>query len=111
LSRPARFSRRARREIAKALAEFEHVAAKRRLRSQLETAALQIGRHPAIGRHELALAAARYRFWSVPGFPFLLVYLPDSAPPSIVRFVHTKRDLPRVLAELRDAPDEESGEG
>jgi hypothetical protein len=47
----------------------------------------------------------------VPGFPFLLVYLPDSAPPSIVRFVHTKRDLPRVLAELRDAPDEESGEG
>ena len=54
-----------------------------------------------MGRLEPALADARYRFWSISGFPYLLVYRPDTEPPSIVRFVHTARDLPVVLATLR----------
>jgi hypothetical protein len=35
----------------------------------------------------------------------VLVYDPQTDPVEILRFVHTKRDLPRMLADLRDAPD------
>jgi toxin ParE1/3/4 len=84
---------------------MERSAARRRLRQVIETAARRIGQHPALGRQEPALADARYRFWSVSGFPYLLVYRADTSPPSIVRFVHMVRDLPLLLADLRDPPD------
>jgi toxin ParE1/3/4 len=102
LSRPARFSGLARREIAKALGDMEHAAAAERLKRRIDEAARRIGRFPDIGRREPALADARYRFWSVPGFPYLIVYRPDTSPPSIVRFLHTHRDLPQLLADLRE---------
>lgn len=101
----ARFSGRARREIAAALEAMEHIVARRRLRQAIETAARRIGQRPALGRQERALADARYRFWSVSGFPYLLVYRTDTFPPSIMRFVHTARDLPPLLADLREPPD------
>jgi plasmid stabilization system protein ParE len=105
LSRSARFSGRARREIAAALEAMEHTAAQRRLRQVIETAARRIGRHPSLGRREPALADARYRFWPASGFPYLLVYRADTSPPSIVRFVHMARDLALLLADLRVPPD------
>ncbi|HEY1933116.1 MAG TPA: type II toxin-antitoxin system RelE/ParE family toxin [Acetobacteraceae bacterium] len=105
MSQPARFSARARREVVAALEAMEHIAARRRLRLVIETAARRIGQYPALGRNELSLADARYRFWSISGFPYLLVYRSDTSPPSIVRFVHTARDLPPLLAELRESPD------
>ncbi len=43
------------------------------------------------------LAPARYRFWSLRGFPYLLVYDAEADPPIILRFVHQSRDLPGVL--------------
>jgi plasmid stabilization system protein ParE len=43
-----------------------------------------------------------YRFWSLTRFGYVLVYDPQTDPVEILRFVHTKRDLPRVLADLRD---------
>lgn len=84
---------------------MEHVAAAERLRRIVGEAAQRIGQYPGLGRHEPALADARYRFWSVTGFPYLIVYRPDTTPPSIVRFVHTKRDLEPLLADLRGAPE------
>jgi toxin ParE1/3/4 len=84
---------------------MQHATAAEKLKRLVEEAARRIGRHPMLGRHEPALADERYRFWSVPGFPYLLVYRPDRSPVSIVRFVHTARDLPVLLAELRDPPD------
>ncbi len=87
MTQPARFSGTARRELAKVLRDMEHAAAAQRLRDAVESAARR-------------LADARYRFWSVVGFPYLIVYRPDLSPPSIVRFVHTARDLPKALAEL-----------
>ena len=80
---------------------MEHPAAAERLKRVVDQAARRIGDHPALGRRELALADARYRFWSVPGLPYLIVYRADRTPPAIVRFVHTARDLPRTLANLR----------
>lgn len=108
MTQPARFSGVARQEFVKALQEMEHATAAEKLRRVVGEAAGRIGRYPAIGRHEPELADARYRFWSVPGFPYLLVYRPDRSPPSIVRFVHTSRDLLPLLADLRD-PREPSG--
>jgi toxin ParE1/3/4 len=83
---------------------MEHAAAAQRLRQIVERAAKRIGERPLIGRRDLALADGRYRFWSVSGFPYLIVYRPDTSPPSIVRFVHTARDLTPLLADLRDPP-------
>lgn len=108
MSPPARFARRARAEIAHALEYYdESPNAQRRLRSALADAARKIGRHPALGRREPTLADDRYRFWSLGGFPYLLVYRPSTAPPSIVRVVHMARDLPTLLADLGQASDDE----
>jgi toxin ParE1/3/4 len=82
------------------LRDMEHAAAAQRLRDAVALAARRIGERPLLGRHEPSLADARYRFWSVAGFPYLIVYRPDLSPPSIVRFVHTARDLPTALADL-----------
>jgi toxin ParE1/3/4 len=105
LTRPARFSGTARREFADALRGIEHAVAAQRLKMVVEQTARRIGDRPQLGRREPALADARYRFWSVSGFPYLIVYRPDTSPPSIVRFVHTARDLPPLLADLRNPPD------
>ncbi len=105
MSRSARFSDRARPEIAASLETMEHPAARRRLRQVIETAARRIGQHPALGRREPALADARYCFWSVSSFPYLVVYRADTSPPSIVRFVHMAGDLLLLLADLWVPPD------
>ena len=52
---------------------------------------------PKLGRIRLELAPRRYRFWSLRGFPYLLVYDAEAEPPIILRFVHQSRDLPGVL--------------
>jgi hypothetical protein len=39
------------------------------------------------------------------GAASMICSAPDTLPPSIVRFVHTARDLPPLLADSRDAPD------
>ena len=46
-----------------------------------------------------------YRFWSLTRFGYVLVYDPQTDPVEILRFVHTRRDLPRVLADLWDTPE------
>lgn len=84
---------------------MEHPTAAERLKRTVDEAARLIGRHPAMGRFEPKLADARFRFWSISGFPYLMVYRPDTAPPSIVRFVHTAQDLGPLLRELAPPPD------
>jgi plasmid stabilization system protein ParE len=91
----------ARREFAKALRDMEHVAAAENLRRAVADAARRIGQNPLLGsiRPHLPLP---YRFWSLTRFGYVLVYDSQTDPVEILRFVHTKRDLPRVLADLRD---------
>lgn len=89
---------------------MEHAAAAERLKRRVDEAARLIGLRPGIGRQEPKLADTRFRFWSVSGFPYLMVYRPDTVPPSIVRFVHTARDLGLLLTDLaapRDEPNED----
>ena len=80
---------------------MEHAVAAERRKQVVERSAQRIGERPLLGRFEPALADQRYRFLSVSGFPYLIVYRPDTMPPSIVRFVHTARDLSALLANLR----------
>jgi toxin ParE1/3/4 len=60
-------------------------------------AARRLQARPKLGRVRLDLAPARYRFWSVRGFPYLLVYDAAAEPPIILRVVHQFRDLPAIL--------------
>ena len=60
-------------------------------------AARRLQARPKLGRVRLELAPGRYRFWSLRGFPYLLVYDAEAEPPIILRFVHQSRDLPGVL--------------
>ena len=38
-----------------------------------------------------------YRFLSLPGFPYVIVYNAERDPPLIVAVLHTARDLGRAL--------------
>jgi plasmid stabilization system protein ParE len=106
VTRPAQFARAAQAEIAKALDDYSQTpSAMRRFQEALAAAARLIGAHPEAGRRELQLADERYRFWSLRGFPYLLVYRPTSRPPLILRVVHTSRDLGPLLAHLAGPPD------
>jgi plasmid stabilization system protein ParE len=105
LTRPARLSRVAQREFAQALRNMEHVVAAEQLQRAVADAARRIGRNPSLGSVRPHLPAP-YRFWSLTRFGYVLVYDPQTDPVEILRFVHTKRDLPRVLADLWDAPED-----
>ena len=80
---------------------MEHASAREALRGAVEEAARRLGRNPQRGSVRPYLPA-QFRFWLLPRFGFVMVYDPDTNPVEVLRFVHTRRDLPRVLAELRD---------
>lgn len=97
-----RFAPRARRELRQ-VAEWiadENPAAATALLQAAVRAADMVAANPALARTELALAPDRFRFWSLRGFPYLLVFDTDRTPPVVARVVHQSRDLPVVLANL-----------
>jgi toxin ParE1/3/4 len=94
-------ARRALAEAARWIAD-DNPAAARRLREAVAKAGRLIGARPLAGRVQPDLVGDQYRFWSLPGFPFVLVYRPATLPPQIVRVIHTSRDLPAALTDLRD---------
>jgi toxin ParE1/3/4 len=93
------FAPRARRELREAamwVAE-DNAAAADALLAAAMVAARRLQARPKLGRVRLDLAPERYRFWSLRGFPYLLVYDAEADPPIILRFVHQSRDMPAVL--------------
>jgi toxin ParE1/3/4 len=93
------FAPRAQRELHEAvvwIAEDNPAAADVLLAAAM-AAARRLQARPKLGRVRLELAPGQYRFWSLRGFPYLLVYDAESEPPIIPRFVHQSRDLPVVL--------------
>ena len=80
---------------------MDHAGAQQALRLALEAAARRLGEHPQYGRAAPPFVPEPYRFWSLPRFGYVLVYDPQTEPIEILRFVHTSRDLPQALAELR----------
>jgi len=99
---PRLFAPRARRELRDAaawIAEDNPAAAEGLLRATLRAAEL-VAAKPSIARVRLDLAPARFRFWSLRGYPYLLVFDVDRTPPVVARFVHQARDLPVLLGDL-----------
>ena len=99
-----RFAPRARRELRQAaewIAEDNPVTAAALLQAAIRAADMVAGK-PALARTMLQLAPDRFRFWSLRGFPYLLVFDTDRTPPIVARVVHQSRDLPVVLANLDD---------
>ena len=93
------FAPRAQRELREAavwIAEDNPAAADALLTAEM-AAARRLQARPKLGRVRLELAPAQYRFWSLRGFPYLLVYDAEAKPPIVLRFVHQSRDLPVVL--------------
>ena len=89
-------SRRELREAAVRIVEDNPAAADALLTAEM-AAARRLQARPKLGRVRLELAPAQYRFWSLRGFPYLLVYDAEAKPPIVLRFVHQSRDLPVVL--------------
>ena len=78
---------------------MEHASAAEELRNELDVAARRLGRHPQLGSARPYLPAT-YRLWLLSRFGYVLVYDRTTDPVEILRFVHTRRDLPRVLGGL-----------
>jgi toxin ParE1/3/4 len=95
----ALFAPRAERELRDAVLwiEQDNPAAADALLATAIAAARRLQARPKLGRVRLDLAPARYRFWSVRGFPYLLVYDGEAEPPIILRVVHQSRDLSTIL--------------
>jgi toxin ParE1/3/4 len=80
----------------------DNPAAARALRDSVAEAAKRIGVYNHIGVVRPELAAEPYRFVTLTGFPYIIVYNADRRPPLIVRVLHGARDLPEVLRDLRE---------
>jgi toxin ParE1/3/4 len=63
-------------------------------------AAELIGNRPQMGSIRRRLLREPFPFWSVAGFPYLIVYNSERTPPEIIAIIHTSRDLPRILRDL-----------
>ena len=83
------FAPRGRRELREAAAWVaeENPAAADALLAAAMAGARRLQARPKLGRVRLELAPERYRFWSLRGFPYLLVYDAEAEPPIIRRFV------------------------
>ena len=93
------FTPRASRELSAAAAWIaeDNPDAAENLLSAAISAAKRVTQRPMIARVELKLAPDRYRFWSLRGYPYLLVIDTENDPPVVARFVHQTRDLPVLL--------------
>ncbi|HTO78495.1 MAG TPA: type II toxin-antitoxin system RelE/ParE family toxin [Methylocystis sp.] len=56
---------------------------------------------PGLGHRRSDLAEAQVKFWSV--FSYLIVYDSASAPMSVIRILHGRRDVEKALQEVRPA--------
>jgi len=98
----AAFTPLAQRDVSAAVRwiKQDNRAAARALRNAVERAAERIGRHAGIGSVRSELLPAPYRFLSLSGFPYVIVYNTDRDPPLIVAVFHTARDLKRALRDV-----------
>jgi toxin ParE1/3/4 len=96
------FAPRARHELREAsvwIAQKSPVTAHALVTEAVRAAALLAGQ-PMLDRRRLDLLPEPYRFWSLRGFPYLLVYNSSANPPRILRTLHTARDLQTLLGEM-----------
>ena len=96
---PAKFAPLARRDLQAAARWIarENPTAARALRLSVSIAAKRIGRYPLIGVSRPDLAREGYRFLTLTGFPYVMVYDSEAKPPLVLRVLHGARDLDDAL--------------
>ncbi|HME27907.1 MAG TPA: type II toxin-antitoxin system RelE/ParE family toxin [Acetobacteraceae bacterium] len=95
------FAPQAARELERAvaqIAESNPAAAEAFLRTAL-AAATRIASRPGLGSVRPHLPS-RYRFWPLTRYSYLLVYDATTDPALILRVVHMRRDLPKLLSDV-----------
>jgi toxin ParE1/3/4 len=81
------------------IAKDNRVAAQA-LQDAVARTAEHIGEHVHMGRLRTDLAPEAYRFVSLTGFSYIVVYNAELRPPLIVRILYTSRDFPEILRVL-----------
>lgn len=107
--RPKNLSPRALRDIDQAVDDIAASAAGPAFADRFAVAAAdtaeRVARRPLLGHRRLELLPGRFRFSAVKGFDYLLVYNAEHPDRIVLRVVHMARDLPPLLADLREPPD------
>lgn len=100
----ARLAPRARADLRAAVRWIgrDDLEAARDFRNLVNSASILIAANPAIGSRRTLLTGDGYRCWPLQRYPYLIVYSEKRSPPEIARIIHSARDLPGALADLRD---------
>jgi plasmid stabilization system protein ParE len=70
-----------------------------RVENAIYDACTFVAEAPLCGKIRKELTARPYCFWIVPRYPnYIVVYNPTTAPVRIIRILHGKRNLKRILA-------------
>jgi plasmid stabilization system protein ParE len=77
--------------------EQDNPSAAIRVREALLDSMRLLAEHPGIGHTRADLADEGVRFWPV--FSYLVIYRSDTRPIQVVRVLHGKRDVRRLLEE------------
>ena len=77
--------------------ELESQPASTRVLDALEKAMQRLADHPEIGHARPDLTRHDVRFWSV--FSYLVIYRSNTVPLEIIRVLHGKRNIRRVMEE------------
>jgi len=77
--------------------EGDNPSAILRVVDALDEAMQLLANNPRIGHVRTDLTGADVRFWSV--FKYLVIYRPETKPLEIVRVLHGRRDVKRLLGE------------
>jgi plasmid stabilization system protein ParE len=85
-------------EIWHYIAEQSHPAANRVIQ-RLEAAFNDLVSMPGMGHRRPDVSDRQYRFWTV--YSYLIAYRYDEKSVTVVRVVHGKRNIRRLLAETR----------
>jgi toxin ParE1/3/4 len=98
----ASLSPRARRELFEAAAWIadDNPMAAEGLIDAVEASAELIGNHPRVGVLRPHLLPPPFRFRTLTGYPYLIVYNSERVPPEIVAIIHGARNLPPLLRDL-----------
>jgi plasmid stabilization system protein ParE len=75
--------------------EHENPSASVRVADALRDAMRLVAERPSLGHARADLASEAIRFWPV--FSYLVIYRPDTNPLQIVRVLHGRRDVRRLL--------------
>lgn len=70
------------------------------LQSRVRTLLDKLGRHPDLGVAKLELAEDGYRFATLNGLSYVMIYNARRRPPVVMRILHGAQDLSVILAAL-----------